>query len=67
MCIRDSESFDPRQLDPLAAENIHNQQVVKVSDGHREGVGVMEQIFFGPYKPSGFNGILDGYQQKGGE
>ena len=61
------ESFDPRQLDPLAAENIHNQQVVKVSDGHREGVGVMEQIFFGPYKPSGFNGILDGYQQKGGE
>jgi len=54
-------------LDPLAAENIHNQQVVKVSDGQREGVGVMEQIFFGPYKPSGFEGILDGYQQKGGE
>jgi len=28
---------------------------------------VMEQLFFGPYKPSGFEGILDGYQQKGGE
>ena len=26
--------------------------------------GVMEQIFFGPYTPSGFNGILDGYQTK---
>ena len=58
------ESFDPRQLDPLAAENIHNQQVVKVTDGEREGIGVMEQIFFGPYTPSGFNGILDGYQTK---
>ena len=55
------ESFDPRQLDHLAPENIHNQQVVKVTDGEREGIGVMEQIFFGPYHPSGFKGILDGF------
>lgn len=55
------ESFDPRQLDQLAPENIHNQQVVKVTDGTREGVGVLEQIFIGPHAPSGFKAALDGY------
>ena len=54
------ESFDPRQLDDLALENIHTQQVVKASDGEREGVGVLEQIVIGPYEPAGFSGFLDG-------
>jgi hypothetical protein len=54
------ESFDTRQLDMLARENIHVQQVVKATDGTRTGVGVLEQICIGPYKPSGFETFLDG-------
>ena len=54
------ESFDTRQLDMLARENIHVQQVVKATDGARAGVGVLEQICIGPYGPSGFEQFLDG-------
>jgi len=54
------ESFDPRQLDMLARENIHVQQVVRASDGARTGVGVLEQVCIGPYTPSGFESFLDG-------
>jgi hypothetical protein len=54
------ESFDPRQLDNLARENIHVQQVVRTSDGQRSGVGVLEQICIGPYAPAGFKSFLDG-------
>lgn len=54
------ESFDPLELDPLAAENVHIQQVVKVSDGEREGIGALEQIVIGPYEPAGFTDLLDG-------
>jgi hypothetical protein len=54
------ESFDPRQLDLLARENIHVQQVVRANDGSRRGVGVLEQICIGPYAPSGFKSFLDG-------
>lgn len=54
------DTFDPNQLDNLAPENIHVQQVVKASDGEREGVGVLEQIVIGPYKPAGFKDFLDG-------
>ncbi len=54
------ESFDPRQVDFLAPENIHVQQVVRASDGERTGVGVLEQIVIGPYLPAGFTGFLDG-------
>jgi hypothetical protein len=54
------ESFDTRQLDMLARENIHVQQVVKATDGTRTGVGVLEQICIGAYAPSGFESFLDG-------
>ena len=54
------ESFDPRQLDMLAPENIHTQQVVRASDGEREGIGVLEQAVMGPYEPAGFEGFSDG-------
>ncbi len=54
------ESFDPLALDPLAPENIHVQQVVKVSDGQRTGIGALEQIVIGPYEPAGFESVLDG-------
>jgi len=54
------ESFDPRQLDLLARENLHTQQVVRASDGVRQGVGVFEQIVVGPYAPAGFTQFFDG-------
>jgi hypothetical protein len=54
------ESFDPRQLDMLAPENIHVQQVVRASDGKRTGIGVLEQVCIGPYAPSGFKDFVDG-------
>lgn len=54
------ESFDPRQLDLLARENLHTQQVVRATDGTRQGVGVFEQIVVGPYAPAGFTQFFDG-------
>jgi hypothetical protein len=54
------ESFDPRQLDMLARENLHVQQVVRASDGSRSGIGVLEQIVAGPYAPAGFTQFFDG-------
>ena len=54
------ESFWPDQLDPLAPEHLHTQQVVRATDGRREGVGVFEQIVVGPYAPAGFTDFLDG-------
>jgi hypothetical protein len=55
------ESFEPLQLDPLAVENIHIQQVVMVSDDRgREGIGALEQVVVGPYEPAGFTHFTDG-------
>jgi hypothetical protein len=54
------ESFDVAALDPLAPENLHVQQVVRASEGVRTGVGVLEQVVFGPYAPAGFAAFLDG-------
>jgi hypothetical protein len=55
-----SESFDPRQVDLLARENLHVQQVVRADDGTRQGIGVLEQIVVGPYAPAGFTEFFDG-------
>jgi len=55
-----SESFDPRQLDMLAREHLHTQQVVRASDGERSGIGVLEQVVIGPYAPAGFTEFFDG-------
>lgn len=54
------ESFDPRQVDPLSMENFHVQQVVRVTDGKRNGIGVLEQVCIGPYAPAGFKEYFDG-------
>ena len=48
------------QIDPLAPSNLHTQQVVRASDGARQGIGVLEQICIGPYAPGGFTEFLDG-------
>jgi hypothetical protein len=54
------ESFDPATLSLLAPENLHVQQVVRATDGRRQGVGVLEQLVVGPYEPAGFVDLLDG-------
>ena len=54
------ESFDPAELDLLAPENVHVQQVVEARDGSGEGMGVLEQVSIGPYAPAGFGSYFDG-------
>ncbi|NKB99316.1 MAG: hypothetical protein GKR90_12595 [Pseudomonadales bacterium] len=58
-----SESFDPRQLDMLAREHLHTQQVVRARDGERTGIGVLEQVVVGPYAPGGFTEFFDGAKE----
>lgn len=54
------ESFDPAALDMQQVPNFHTQQIVRVSDGSRGGIGVLEQVAIGPYAPAGFTGMADG-------
>jgi hypothetical protein len=54
------ESFDPETLSLLAPENLHVQQLVRASDGDRDGIGVLEQLVIGPYEPAGFTSLFDG-------
>jgi hypothetical protein len=39
---------------------MHVQQIVRATMGERVGVGVFEQLVFGPHEPSGFIELLDG-------
>ncbi len=47
-------------LDPLAPQHLHVQQLCRARMGDREGLGVLEQLVIGPHAPSGFTGLLDG-------
>jgi len=53
------ESWRTSDLDPMALDNQHVQQVVKARMGGEEGVGVLEQIAFGPHARYGFREFLD--------
>jgi hypothetical protein len=54
------DSWKLHELDPLALENLHIQQVMRARMGDEEGIGVLEQIAIGPHGPSGFQGLFDG-------
>jgi hypothetical protein len=54
------ESFKTDELDPLAPDNLHIQQVMRARSEGREGIGVLEQIAIGPHASSGFKEFLDG-------
>lgn len=55
------DSWVLADLDPLDPSNIHVQQLCRVRGASgREGVGVLEQLVFGPHAPSGLTGLLDG-------
>ena len=51
---------DPDDLDPLAIENLHIQQLVRCHSEGRTGIGVLEQLCIGPHAPSGFVALNDG-------
>jgi hypothetical protein len=54
------ESWKEGELDPMALENQHIQQVVRATLPSGEtGVGVLEQIAFGPHARYGLTGFLD--------
>ena len=55
-----SESFDPKSLDLQKVHNLHVQQVARVGDGSREGIGALEHVCLGSYARYGFTGISDG-------
>ncbi len=54
------ESWKTDELDPLALENLHIQQVVRARMDDQEGMGVLEQICLGPHARYGFKAFLDG-------
>ncbi len=54
------ESWKTADLDPMAFENQHLQQVMRATSSNgEEGIGVLEQIAFGPHARYGFKDILD--------
>ena len=54
------EVWNCDEVDPLALENIHIQQVVEARCGDEVGYGVLEQLHIGPYSPYGFEDWFDG-------
>jgi hypothetical protein len=54
------ESFRPRDLDPLALENLHVQQLVRAAEGEQKGMGALEQVVLGPHRLDGFQTLDDG-------
>jgi len=54
------ESWRLDELDPLALQHLHVQQLCRVRVGDEVGTGVLEQLVIGPHEPSGFTGLADG-------
>ena len=54
------ESWRVDDLDPLAPDALHAQQVMRARMAGREGIGVLEHLCLGPHAPSGFTEFLDG-------
>ncbi len=54
-----AESWKTADLDEMALDNLHIQQVMRATDGDRVGYGIMENFVLGPHAPSGFKEFLD--------
>jgi hypothetical protein len=54
------EQHRVEDLDTLALDCIHVQQVMRARWGDLTGLGVLEQLVVGPHEPSGFRELLDG-------
>jgi hypothetical protein len=59
------ESIGLDDFPPLDPASIHVQTLCRVRSGSDEGMGVLEQLAFGPHEPSGLTGIIDGYDGDG--
>ena len=46
--------------DPLAFHHLHIQALCRATMGDKVGIGVLEQLVFGPHSPSGFAQLNDG-------
>jgi hypothetical protein len=53
------ESWKTADLDEMAIENQHIQQVMRATMDGKQGIGVLEQLAFGPYPRYGLNEFLD--------
>jgi len=53
------ESWKTADLDEMAIENQHIQQVMRATMDGEQGIGVMEQLAFGPYPRYGLDEFLD--------
>ena len=58
------ESIPLDEFRPDDPSCIHIQTLCRVRMGDREGIGVLEQLAFGPHAPTGLTGILDGYRSE---
>ncbi|HEY2430192.1 MAG TPA: hypothetical protein VGI06_14735 [Acidimicrobiales bacterium] len=54
-----TEVWDLAELDPMAPQNLHVQQLCRATMGARTGTGVLELLIVGPHRPSGFRDLLD--------
>jgi len=55
------ESIALDTFDPQDPSSIHIQTLCRVNMGDKSGVGVLEQLTFGPHAPTGLTGLVDGY------
>lgn len=57
------EDFRPADLDPMLMPHLHIQAVCTArhegGGASSDGVGIVEQLVFGPHAPSGFSELLD--------
>ncbi|MDP6560073.1 MAG: hypothetical protein QF619_08160, partial [Candidatus Binatia bacterium] len=61
----EDETWKLDELDITQPHLIHVQQVCKVTlNGKQQRCGILEHAAFGPHEPSGFKGLIDGYQPK---
>ena len=62
--VVEREDFRPAELDPLEFPNLHIQHIAKArhegGGASSDGIGIVEQLVFGPHAPSGFKGMNDG-------
>ena len=55
-----SDGWKCADLNLLDPTNFHVQQVCRVRCGEQTGIGVLEQLVFGPHAPTGLTGFIDG-------
>jgi hypothetical protein len=58
--VRTYESWKVDEVDEQAFGNQHIQALVRAErDDGATGLGILEQLIFGPHQPSGFNDWFD--------